>query len=59
MSRTRTINALALFVVGIIFVFGNYVIVIGQTAPPALAALNEDDITPKGKAPVPNAFAAM
>jgi YVTN family beta-propeller protein len=41
----RTTNALALFVFGIIFVFGDYVIVIGQPAKPVLVALNKDEST--------------
>jgi YVTN family beta-propeller protein len=38
-------KVLALLVVGIIFVFKNYVIVIGQTAKPVLVALNKADNT--------------
>ena len=45
MSRMRTTNALALFVFGIIFVFGDYVIVIGQPTKPVLVALNKDEST--------------
>ena len=41
----RTTNALALFVFGIIFVFGDYVIVIGQPTKPVLVALNKDEST--------------
>ena len=43
MLRTRKINFLALLVFGIIFVFGDYVIVIGQK--PMLVALNKADST--------------
>src|SRR5688572_7854152 len=45
MSRTQKINALASLAIGIIFVFGNYVIVIGQTSKPVLVALNKADST--------------
>jgi DNA-binding beta-propeller fold protein YncE len=45
MSRTHKINVLALLFLGIIFVFGDYVIVIGQTAKPVLVALNKADST--------------
>ena len=45
MSPMRKLSALALLVVGIIFVFGDYVIVIGQTAKPVLVALNKADST--------------
>jgi YVTN family beta-propeller protein len=45
MSRTQKINVLALLFLGIIFVFGDYVIVIGQTPKPVLVALNKDDST--------------
>jgi YVTN family beta-propeller protein len=45
MSRTQKINVLALLVFGIIFVFGDYVIIIGQTSKPVLVALNKDDST--------------
>jgi DNA-binding beta-propeller fold protein YncE len=45
MSRTQKINVLAFLAFGIIFVFGNYVIVIGQTAKPVLVALNKADST--------------
>jgi YVTN family beta-propeller protein len=45
MSRTQKINVLALLFLGIIFVFGDYVIVIGQTSKPVLVALNKDDST--------------
>ena len=45
MSRTQKINVLALLAVGIVFVFGNYVIVIGQTTKPVLVALNKADST--------------
>ncbi len=45
MSRTRTIRTLTLLVFGIIFVFGDYVIVIGQKAKPVLVALNKADST--------------
>jgi len=45
MSRTQKFNVLAIFAVGIIFVFGNYVIVIGQTTKPVLVALNKADST--------------
>jgi YVTN family beta-propeller protein len=38
-------NVLSLLVFGIIFFFGNYVIVIGQTAKPVLVALNKADST--------------
>ena len=43
MSRKQTIKALALLVFGIVFVFKNYVIVIGQTSKPVLVALNKVD----------------
>ena len=45
MSRIRTTNVLALLVFGIIFVFGDYVIVIGQPSKPVLVALNKVDST--------------
>jgi YVTN family beta-propeller protein len=45
MSRTHKIQVLAFFAIGIIFVFGNYVIVIGQTTKPVLVALNKADST--------------
>ncbi len=45
MSRTQKIRVLALLVFGIIFVFRNYVIVIGQTPKPVLVALNKADST--------------
>ena len=45
MSPTHKINVLALLFLGIIFVFGDYVIVIGQTAKPVLVALNNADST--------------
>ena len=45
MSRTHKIKVLALVAIGIIFVFGNYVIVIGQTTKPVLVALNKADST--------------
>jgi DNA-binding beta-propeller fold protein YncE len=45
MSRMRAFNALAIFAFGIIFVFGDYVIVIGQPARPVLVALNKADST--------------
>src|SRR5688572_517075 len=45
MSRTQKINVLASIAIGIVFVFGNYVIVIGQTAKPVLVALNKADNT--------------
>lgn len=45
MSRMRTFNALAIFAFGIIFVFGDYVIVIGQPAKAVLVALNKADST--------------
>src|SRR5687768_99040 len=45
MSRTQKINVLASIAIGIVFVFGNYVIVIGQTAKPVLVALNKADST--------------
>src|SRR5687768_10662905 len=43
MSRMHKINVIALLVFGIIFVFGDYVIVIGQK--PVLVALNKADST--------------
>jgi YVTN family beta-propeller protein len=46
MSRAHKIKALSLIVFGIIFVFRNYVIVIGQTpVKPVLVALNKADST--------------
>ncbi len=45
MLRTRKFKVLALLVFGIIFVFRNYVIVIGQTPRPVLVALNKADST--------------
>ncbi|HUR96807.1 MAG TPA: YncE family protein, partial [Pyrinomonadaceae bacterium] len=45
MSRMRTMGALGVFVFGIIFVFGDYVIVIGQPTKPVLVALNKDEST--------------
>src|SRR5688572_33148106 len=45
MSRKQCIRALALSVLGIVFVFKGYVIVIGQTAKPVLVALNKADST--------------
>lgn len=45
MSRTQKIKVLSMMVFGIIFVFGNYVIVIGQTTKPVLVALNKADST--------------
>ena len=39
MSRTQKIKILALFVFGIIFVFKNYIIVIGQTPRPVPASI--------------------
>lgn len=45
MSRTQKIKILSLLVFGFIFVFKNYVIVIGQTAKPVLVALNKADST--------------
>jgi YVTN family beta-propeller protein len=45
MSRTQKIKALAFVALGIIFVFGDYVIVIGQTTKPVLVALNKADST--------------
>ncbi|HKX83436.1 MAG TPA: YncE family protein [Pyrinomonadaceae bacterium] len=46
MSRTQKIKALSLIVFGIVFVFRNYVIVIGQTpAKPVLVTLNKADST--------------
>jgi YVTN family beta-propeller protein len=45
MSRTHKIKVLAFVAIGIIFVFGNYVIVIGQTTKPVLVALNKADST--------------
>ena len=45
MSRTHKIQILAFVAIGIIFVFGNYVIVIGQTTKPVLVALNKVDST--------------
>lgn len=45
MSRTHKIKVLALVAIGVIFVFGNYVIVIGQTTKPVLVALNKADST--------------
>ncbi len=44
MSRTKH-PILALLVVGIIFVFKGYIIVIGQTSKPVLVALNKADST--------------
>jgi DNA-binding beta-propeller fold protein YncE len=43
MSRTQKIKVLSLIVFGFIFVFRNYVIVIGQTTKPVLVALNKAD----------------
>lgn len=45
MSRTKKIKVVSLLVFGIIFVFRNYVIVIGQTTKPVLVALNKADST--------------
>ena len=45
MSRKQCIRAIALSVLGIVFVFKGYVIVIGQTAKPVLVALNKADST--------------
>ena len=45
MSRTHKIKALAFVAIGIIFVFWDYVIVIGQTSKPVLVALNKADST--------------
>ena len=45
MSRMQKIRTLTLFVFGIIFVFGDYIIVIGQTPKPVLVALNKADST--------------
>ena len=45
MSRKQTIKALVLLVFGIVFVFRNYVIVIGQTSKPVLVALSKVDST--------------
>lgn len=45
MSRMQKSNVLAIFVLGIIFVFGDYVIVIGQPSKPVLVALNKADST--------------
>ena len=45
MSRKQCIRALALSVLGIVFVFKGYVIVIGQTAKPVLVTLNKADST--------------
>lgn len=45
MSRKQTIKALVLLVFGIVFVFKNWVIVIGQTSKPVLVALNKVDST--------------
>ncbi len=45
MSRKQCIRALALSVLGIVFVFKGYVIVIGQTAKPVLVALNKAEST--------------
>ena len=45
MSRTHKIKVLAFLAIGIIFVFGDYVIVIGQTTKPVLVALNKTDST--------------
>ena len=45
MSRTHKIKVLAFVAIGIIFVFGNYVIVIGRTTKPVLVALNKADST--------------
>ena len=45
MSRSQKIKALSLIVFGFIFVFKNYVIVIGQTPKPVLVALNKMDST--------------
>lgn len=45
MSRTQKIKVLTLLVFGFIFVFRNYVIVIGQTPKPVLVALNKADST--------------
>ena len=45
MSRAQKIKALSLIVFGFIFVFRNYVIVIGQTSKPVLVALNKADNT--------------
>src|SRR5687767_12645591 len=43
MLVTQKIKGLSLLAFGIIFVFGNYVIVIGQTTKPVLVALNKAD----------------
>ncbi|MEO8573397.1 MAG: YncE family protein [Pyrinomonadaceae bacterium] len=45
MSRMRTTSALTMLVFGIIFVFGDYVIVIGQPSKAVLVALNKADST--------------
>jgi YVTN family beta-propeller protein len=45
MSRTHNIKVLTFFALGVIFVFGKYIIVIGQTSKPVLAALNKADST--------------
>ncbi len=45
MSRMLKIKVLEFLAFGIIFVFGNYVVVIGQPAKPVLVALNKADST--------------
>lgn len=45
MSRTQKMRVLGMLALGIIFVFKNYVIVIGQTTKPVLVALNKADST--------------
>ena len=45
MSRMQKFKVLAVLVFGIIFVFRNYIIVIGQTTTPVLVALNKADST--------------
>jgi len=45
MSKNRKLKVLFLFTVGIVFVFKNYVIVIGQTVAPVLVVLNKADAT--------------
>lgn len=45
MQRNHKIRALVLMMFGIVFVFKNYTIVVGQTAKPVLVALNKEDAT--------------
>src|SRR6185503_8842886 len=45
MSRMQKFKVLAVLGFGIIFVFRNYIIVIGQTTTPVLVALNKADST--------------